>query len=96
MEGNKKNELQSRREFFKSSAKAALPVIGAVLLASMPVVKASAVTGCGPGSCSTSCAPGCGRGCQGGCSGTCTRACMEGCFAGCTGDCGYTCSKSSR
>lgn len=35
MEKNKNNEeLQSRREFFKKAAKSALPILGAVVLAS--------------------------------------------------------------
>ena len=34
---NEKNEeLQSRREFFKKAAKGALPILGAVVLASAP------------------------------------------------------------
>lgn len=37
MEKNKQNEeLQSRREFFKKAAKSALPILGAVVLASAP------------------------------------------------------------
>lgn len=31
-EKNKREEIQSRREFFKKAAKAALPVVGAILL----------------------------------------------------------------
>ena len=51
MDKGKSKELQSRREFFKSSAKAALPVIGAIIFGSMPInMQATPVTGCGPGS----------------------------------------------
>lgn len=32
----KNEELQSRREFFKKAAKGALPILGAVVLASAP------------------------------------------------------------
>ena len=32
------NEIQSRREFFKKAAKGALPILGAVLLASSPII----------------------------------------------------------
>ena len=34
---NSNEELQSRREFFKKAAKAALPVVGAVVLSSLPI-----------------------------------------------------------
>ena len=46
MSNSKKNEeLQSRREFFKQAAKAALPVVGAAIMASVPFVKSEAATG---------------------------------------------------
>ena len=45
MENNKKEDLQSRREFFKSAAKAAIPVIGAVVLLSLPLAQTQAATG---------------------------------------------------
>ena len=46
MSNKKQNEeLQSRREFFKKAAKAALPVVGAVVMASLPNVM-QAATGC--------------------------------------------------
>ena len=37
-EKKQKEELQSRREFFKQAAKKALPVIGAIALASTPII----------------------------------------------------------
>ena len=93
---NKKNEeLQSRRQFFKNAAKGALPILGAIALANVPVIlKAteSPVTGC-QGSCSglcqgcRSCTGTCSGLCEGcrGCQGTCSGLC-EGC-RGCTGTC---------
>ena len=52
MSNSKKNEeLQTRREFFKQAAKAALPVVGAAIMASVPFVKSEAATGCYDGSC---------------------------------------------
>ncbi len=81
MDNNKKNEeLQSRREFFKSAAKAALPVIGAVVLASMPILKTEAATGCNNA--------GCYYNCDGSCSGTCS-----GCRGECYGSCQHHCSR---
>lgn len=83
--GNKKNEeLQSRRDFFKKAAKAALPVIGAIVLAGAPsIVKAAekAPMGC-TGSCYGGCINGC-KGCEYTCSGTCKNSCTS---------CEYTCS----
>ena len=38
MKKNKNEELQSRREFFKKAAKGALPILGAIILASNPVL----------------------------------------------------------
>ena len=34
----KKEELQSRREFFKKAAKGALPILGAILLSGAPQI----------------------------------------------------------
>ena len=86
MKKNKNNEeLQSRREFFKRAAKSALPMIGAIALASSPAVLQAAevaATGCN-GSCSGLCS-GC-RSCTGTCSGLC-----EGC-RGCSGTCSGLC-----
>ena len=77
-------ELQSRREFFKKAAKATLPMIAAVALASAPgIVNATeaAPSGCtryGCGLCTNSC-EGC---CKGGCYTTCSGGCK---FYGCKG-----------
>ena len=77
-EKNKREEIQSRREFFKKAAKAALPVVGAAILSSVPFVKAEATPS------------GCQFGCMGGCYGNCSGGCM-GCSGGCTGDCQGQC-----
>lgn len=81
MKSNKNEELKSRRNFFKKAAKAALPILGAVVLASSPIVSKAAETAMG---CS---------GCTGGCSGGCYRTCSGSCSCGCTG-CSSTCSGS--
>lgn len=79
MEKNKKEELQSRRDFFKKAAKSALPILGAIALANVPVIaKASEVSrGCNYGCtavCSTSLCQGT---CQGGCKFTCEHGCKN-------------------
>ena len=82
MSNKKQNEeLQSRREFFKKAAKAALPVVGAVVLSSIPFAKTEAATGC-RNSCYGSCV-----GCQGTCMTNCAvkcSGCGTSCFKGCS------------
>lgn len=100
-EENKKEEIQSRREFFKEAAKKGLPIIGAVALMSNPMI-AKAVTsdeelGCDWG-CSgrcTSCSGSCYGSCSGGCSG-CTNSCKGGCVGYCSGGCQTGCTGWSR
>lgn len=87
MAKNKKNEeLQSRREFFKKAAKGALPILGAIVLSSVPnIVQAEeAPVGCryGCGTCT---------GCAGGCKGTCHYGCDSSCKTGCSGTCRNLC-----
>ena len=78
MENKKNEELQSRREFFKKAAKAALPVVGAVVLSSLPIAEAKAQYG-----------NGCYSACKGSCSGKCT-SCQGGCYGSCQAGCkGY-------
>ena len=82
---NHNEELQSRREFFKKVAKKTLPILGAVVLASNPLLgKAAeeAPMGCKYG-CTTSCYSGCYNGCHYGCK--------TGCKHGCSRTCGMTC-----
>ena len=87
MSNKKQNEeLQSRREFFKKAAKAALPVVGAVVLSSLPNIMQAAETGCGY-SCTNSCYGSCGSGCGFGCSGSCKGGC-----GGCKGVCRSSCT----
>lgn len=85
-------EIQSRREFFKSAAKAALPILGAVVLASNPfIAKATEETL----DCNGSCSWGCGRVCSTGCSNSCSGSCSGGCKGGCSSSCSGTCAYSS-
>lgn len=76
MKTSKNEELQSRREFFKSAAKAVLPVIGAVVLSQMPL-KASAMTSCA--GCIAQCMDGCTTSCKGFCKTTCQTWCATHC-----------------
>ena len=78
---NKKNEeLQSRRQFFRKAAKGALPILGAVVLANIPLVSNAAPanpTAC-TGTCYGTCSHGC-KGCQYTCQGTCSGSCKGTC-----------------
>lgn len=81
-------ELQSRREFFKKAAKGALPILGAIALASMPgVVKAAeeAPQGCGYT---------CYSGCKGTCNSYCSYSCKGSCDQSCKGSCSRTCANN--
>ena len=85
---NKKQdeELQSRREFFKKAAKAALPVVGAVVLSSLPSVMQASETGC-----DYNCSGSCSRGCQGSCQAYCKDDCKNTCQWSCSGQCYSSC-----
>ena len=76
----KNNELQSRREFFKKAAKGALPILGAVLLASSPIISKA----------SEECLTYCNH-----CNSNCTNGCRTGCHRGCGNDCFIACKSSS-
>ena len=88
MEKNKKNEeLQSRREFFKSAAKGALPILGAIVLAGTPsLVKAIEIENA-PMGCRYGCSGSCYTSCAGTCKGTCNTTCMGSCVGSCRGTC---------
>ena len=89
MHKNKKNEgLQSRREFFKSAAKGALPILGAIVLANVPSIMSAASES--PMGCY-----GCSGTCKGSCQGSCHYGCNTGCKHSCTAACHYTCSGGS-
>ena len=79
-EKDKNEEIQTRREFFKKAAKAALPVVGAVIASSLPLQTAEAAWGCNNWCTS----------CTGSCTGACTGACARSCSGTCSGGCkGY-------
>ena len=59
MKSNKNNNLQSRRQFFKQAAKQTIPILGALVISNVPILKAAATPmGCDYGckyACSSSC-----------------------------------------
>lgn len=75
-------ELKSRRDFFKKAAKSALPILGAVVLASSPMASKAAEIARG---CNGSCYVGCGSNCSGGCDGGCKNSCYTHCNTTCKG-----------
>lgn len=104
-QNEKKEELQSRREFFKKAAKGALPILGAIALAGTPgIVKAAdEALGCNygcsygcSGSCGRACSYGCQGSCRGACSGACSYSCQNTCSGSCQGRCSGGCSSMSR
>ena len=96
---DRKEELQSRRDFFRNAAKMALPVIGAIVLSKSIVVQAAEKTpqGCYysctavcANDCSTQCARVCNYcriTCEGGCKETCHAKCASGCQIQCYAYC---------
>ena len=94
------NELQSRREFFKKAAKGALPILGAVILASSPIISKAVEKepmGCYNScyrSCSGTCEGDCTSRCKDGCSG-CGTSCQKGCATNCSGGCKTSCRGTS-
>lgn len=84
----KKEELQSRRDFFKKAAKGVLPIVGAVILGGIPhIVKAEET----PMGCRYSCEGDCYRACYYGCDRTCMSTCKGACQGSCRGTCRDTC-----
>ena len=69
------NNIISRREFFKGAAKKALPIVGAVVLASMPNIANAEVRV--PCLCEGSCRAVCASSCTTVCTG-CKEACKNG------------------
>ena len=109
MAKNKNEEFQSRRDFFKKAGKGILPVLGIVMLSSMPtIVNAAEKTpnGCSWGcsgvcqqtctlTCACNCTSGCKTSCQSGCGGGCRGACYNSCSGSCKNSCSGSCRGSS-
>ena len=91
-------EIQSRREFFKSAAMKALPVVGAIALSQVTFVsnahESHKAMGC-DNDCNGGCQEGCYTGCRYACSTSCKGGCQNSCDGGCMGDCYGSCRSSS-
>lgn len=101
---DKNEELQSRRDFFKKAAKAALPILGAVVLSNIPSLGHAkenktetsetecycygCVGGC-QDTCYSTCVTTCQYTCVGGCNTTCAGTCVGTCQGTCSGSCAY-------
>ena len=96
MKKSKKNEeLQSRREFFKSAAKGALPILA------FTVLGPSFLSSCKKDdddkkSSSSGCGSMCTGGCQSSCSGDCDGGCTNNCDGLCGGDCWAYCESKYK
>lgn len=91
MKENKNEEILSRRGFFKRAAKGTLPILGGIVLASLPIIPQQVMAHCG-----NSCYAGCDAQCANNCSSSCTGSCY-GCSHTCTGictGCGGMCQES--
>lgn len=90
----KKENLQTRREFFRRTIRGALPVIAFL---SYPAIiscsKDDDVALCSD--CTNSCAQGCATSCINGCSSTSQSASCSGCSSGCSSSCKGTSSANS-
>lgn len=93
---NENKELQTRREFFKKTAKGILPIIAGVTLTGCQTFLTSLgerLSSSGGGGYSGSSgggygeSSGCGYTCSGGCSGGCDGTCRWGCENTCKGSC---------
>lgn len=87
---NNKDELQSRRDFFKKAAGTVLPLIGTIVLFGMPDLIKAAEKESTPLGCEDSCSDGCYGSCHGNCRGSCHDGC-RGCCRGCCGDACTSC-----
>ena len=103
---NREEELQSRREFFKKAAKAALPILGAVVLsgAAPQILNAATPPYNCDGTCNSTCYGACDGGCERSCKSTCSISCegrsagssgygCHGCDSYCFSNCSGTCEK---
>lgn len=97
MKNKKYDEVQSRREFFKKAAKSSLPILGAIVLANIPLASKSSninvesscyCYGC-VGGCNDSCYAYCTGECRYTCVGDCNRSCLKSCYGGCYGSAYY-------
>lgn len=108
MKGNsKKEEILTRREFFKKTSRAVLPIIGMAVLGPTVLISCDKIedfvesgctdcsSGC-EGSCKDSCSSGCKGSCSSSCYSTCSGTCSSTCKSTCKGSCSNTCSTTCK
>lgn len=78
------DELRSRRQFFKRTAKGILPILGMIVLAGTPLLTQAG----------ENCM--CAGNCSGGCQGDCNYTCRGGCKTGCEVNCAKTCNSGCK
>lgn len=74
----KKEELKTRREFFKKTAEDTLPFLGILMFGS------SFLQACDPIDIPSGCGKSCSGSCESDCSGECSGGCKEACVHVCT------------
>lgn len=79
MKEKREDGLQSRREFFRKAAKAALPILGAVVLANTPLKAIASENGMESGRCTACSGANCGITCRGLCRDNCEGTCKNTC-----------------
>lgn len=97
----RKEELQSRREFFKKATQKTIPIIGLMLLSSPVKLWASSISPCDcarncKGDCESDCGLNCASGCYRDCSTDCKGSCYKGCKTSCDGSCTDSCKHHLR
>lgn len=92
---DEKEELQTRRQFFKKAAKSILPMLGAVAIGPSTIL--SAMTSCtksGCDGCEAECMDNCGSSCSELCDSSSTSSACSGCASGCASACEGACSNA--
>ena len=94
-----KEDNISRRTFFKHATSKLLPILGALVVSNIPIVKASDnklnAMSC-EGNCWGKCEDNCNDTCFQVCRMTCTGQCDGGCRGGCLSSCSIGCKDTCR
>lgn len=99
MKKEKKEELQSRREFFRKAAKSTLPFLCLLTISNSPVFSMQKsinqyCKGCW-GACESNCTGSCEGACKG-CGSSCSNTCSSTCRGACDNSCKGSCDNLSR
>lgn len=100
-DSKKKDEVLSRRSFFKKAAGMIIPMLGAVVFSGIPslstaVNKKIENYNSSPMNCNGSCSGSCSGDCSGSCSSGCSGGCGVACSGYCDNSCGYGCNSSCK